>query len=74
MKLVRAAAATAAVLLLRLVEERAIFFEQNSEDEKNVKVYQNIKIRKVIWGVPGDLLVSGKRNAIPCQIDPAKRR
>ena len=32
------------------------------------------KYRETTGGVPSDLLVSGRRNAILCQIEPAKRR
>ena len=32
-----------------------------------------LKNCKTIWGIPSDLLVSGRRNAIPRQIEPAQR-
>ena len=46
-----------------------------NKTSKNKKLYNfYIKICKTIRDVPSDLLVSGRRNAIPCQIEPAKRR
>ena len=51
-----------------------LFYKQNNEEQKIVKVYKNINICKTILGIPSDLLVSGRRNAIPCQIEPAQRR
>ena len=74
--LVRGVAATAAVLLLRLVEWRAMFLRtehhRRTKHCKSLSKYQNLKT--ICCGVPSDLLVSGRRNAIPCQIEPAKRR
>ena len=74
--LVRAVAATAAMLLLRLVEWRTIFLQTKQRRTNNctgtsLSKYQNLKNN---LGCPSDLLVSGRRNAIPCQIEPAKRR
>ena len=51
-----------------------LFYKQNDEEQKIVKVYQNIKICKTILDVPNDLLVSGRWKAIPCLIEPAQRR
>ena len=77
----RAVAATAAVLLLlRLIEcrgYRATVLRTKQRRTKNctkIKVHQKIKFCKTISGVPSDLVVSGRRNAIPCQIEPDHRR
>ena len=51
-----------------LILEIFLFWEKRKFSE-TVK-YQNLKTS---WGIPSDLIVSGRRNAIPCQIEPAKR-
>ena len=75
--LVRVVAAIAAVLLLRLVECSKVaghFLTNKTTRTKIARVHQNSKSCKTFRGVPSDLLVSGRRNAIPCQIEPAQRR
>ena len=83
-----AAAAAAVLQLLRLLllqllrecdkTEQAIrdwagsgpFFYKTKMNTKNVKFIKNCK---TISDVPSDLLVSGRQNAIPCQLEPTKR-
>ena len=48
------------------------FLHTKQKKDKNCKSL--IKNCKTIWGIPSDPLVSGRRNAIPCQIEPAQRR
>ena len=50
------------------------FANKTTKNKKLWKFMKNIKFWKTIWGVPSDLLVSGRRTAIPCQIEPVKRR
>ena len=45
-----------------------------NETKTNKKLSRFIRICKTIWSVPSHLLVSGRRNAIPCQMEPAQRR
>ena len=51
------------------------FTNKTTKKKKMLNFIKILKIEeKIGYGVPSDLFVSGRRNAIPCQIEPARRR